>query len=63
MDQEWTWTGSGSGPELDKNDIERVQRSALKVILKDGFKNYNTKRQKRVFVPKICQKLSKDRKV
>ena len=19
MDQEWTWTGSGSGPELDKN--------------------------------------------
>ena len=26
MDQEWTWTGSGSGPELDKklNDYDLV---------------------------------------
>ena len=36
MDQEWTWTGSGSGPELD-NFIDFIDLSDLVIVTQVCF--------------------------
>ena len=36
MDQEWTWTGSGSGPELDNYYIAQVH-ATLVILAQKGL--------------------------
>lgn len=45
----------------NESDIERIRRSALKIILKDRYNGYQSpdlKGQEGISVPKVCQKLS-----